>query len=420
MIREITDNEVRQALNHACSTVLKNIPEFTEKCQNHSSVNGVYPQCENNQWTCGFWPGEIWLTYEALKASGHEDDAANAEKCRKSGETLVKSFLHRIENHIEVDHHDMGFLYSPACVAPWKLTGNKEAKKAAILAADQLITRFQSVGNFIQAWGKMGEADNYRYIIDCLMNTPLLYWATQETGDKKYEEIAVKHTQTCMANSIRKDGSTYHTFFMDIKTGKPLRGVTCQGYKDDSFWARGQAWSVYGTALAYRYCHKQEYLDTFRRCLKFYLSKQPEDLVPYWDMIFTSGDEPRDSSSASIVACGLLEMANLLEADIKASEDKKGAAAEIKSSEIETTDAGTAEVGSYRSLARKIIYSLAANYAVKDDSKSNGLVLHGTYSKKSPYNTCTEEGVDECVSWGDYFYMEALTRLSNPNWNIYW
>lgn len=416
MIREITDTEVNKALSDACKTVVKNLPSFTEKCQNHSSVNGIYPACENNQWTCGFWPGEIWLAYEALKAcesakNGIAEITANAEKCRKSGETLVKSFLHRIENHIEVDHHDMGFLYSPACVAPWKLTGNKDARKAAILAADQLITRFQSVGNFIQAWGKMGEADNYRYIIDCLMNTPLLYWATQETGDKKYAEIATKHTKTCMENSIRSDGSTYHTFFMDIKTGLPLRGVTCQGYKDDSFWARGQAWSVYGTALAYRYCHKQEYLDTFRRCLKFYLSKQPEDLVPYWDMIFTSGDEPRDSSSASIVACGLLEMANLLEADAKA---------KTASGDVDATGATATEITEYRSLARKMIYSLVTNYAVKDHTKSNGLVLHGTYSKKSPYNTCTEEGVDECVSWGDYFYMEALTRLSNPDWNIYW
>lgn len=411
MIREITDTEVNKALSDACKTVVKNLPSFTEKCQNHSSVNGIYPACENNQWTCGFWPGEIWLAYEALKASDRAENAENAEKCRKSGETLVQSFLHRIENHIEVDHHDMGFLYSPACVAPWKLTGNKDARKAAILAADQLITRFQSVGNFIQAWGKMGEADNYRYIIDCLMNTPLLYWATQETGDKKYAEIATKHTKTCMKNSIRSDGSTFHTFFMDIKTGLPLRGVTCQGYKDDSFWARGQAWSVYGTALAYRYCHKQEYLDTFRRCLKFYLSKQPEDLVPYWDMIFTSGDEPRDSSSASIVACGLLEMANLLEEDAKA---------KTASGDVDATGATATEITEYRSLAKKMIYSLVTNYAVKDHTKSNGLVLHGTYSKKSPYNTCTEEGVDECVSWGDYFYMEALTRLSNPDWNIYW
>ena len=183
---------------------------------------------------------------------------------------------------------------------------------------------------------------------------------------------------------------------MDINTGKPLRGVTCQGYKDDSFWARGQAWSIYGTALAFRYTKNAGYVKTFRRCLDFYLSKLPQDLVPYWDMIFTSGSEPRDSSSASIVACGLLEMANLIE-----SEDAEQAA-------------------EFRSLAKKMIFSLVTYYAVKNYPESNGIVLHGTYSKKSPYNTCTQEGVDECVSWGDYFYMEALTRLTNPAWEIYW
>ncbi|MDD6295792.1 MAG: glycoside hydrolase family 88 protein [Treponema sp.] len=393
MIREISDSEAKQALSEACSIVVKNLNDFSGRCQNHSSVNGIYPACENVQWTCGFWPGEIWLAFEALNACGK---TAEAEECRKSGEKLVESFLNRIENHIETDHHDMGFLYSPSCVSAWKLTGNKDAQKAALLAADQLAARFQKKGNFIQAWGKMGEAGNYRYIIDCLMNTPLLYWATQQTGNENYTEIANLHTKTCMENSIRADGSTFHTFFMDINTGKPLRGVTCQGYKDDSFWARGQAWSIYGTALAFRYTKNAGYVKTFRRCLDFYLSKLPQDLVPYWDMIFTSGSEPRDSSSASIVACGLLEMANLIE-----SEDAEQAA-------------------EFRSLAKKMIFSLATYYAVKNYPESNGIVLHGTYSKKSPYNTCTQEGVDECVSWGDYFYMEALTRLTNPAWEIYW
>lgn len=170
-------------------------------------------------------------------------------------------------------------------------------------------------------------------------------------------------------------------------------GATCQGYSDDSFWARGQAWAVYGTALSYKYERKPEYLASFRRVLKFYTEKLPSDLVPYWDMIFTSGSqEPRDSSSASIVACGLLEMARHVA-------DEEGRV--------------------YISLARQMMKSLVDNYSVKDPSISNGQVLHATYSKKSPYNTCTPEGVDECASWGDYFYMEALTRL-NTDWKSYW
>lgn len=393
-MKEISEEKINKMILRACNKVLDNLPLFTYQCQSHSSVNGIYPGCYNNQWTCGFWPGEIWLAKEFFESNGKKSEA---EKCENSGQVLVKSFLNRIENHIEVDHHDMGFLYSPACVAAWKLTANEDAKKAALLAADQLITRFQEKGNFIQAWGKMGEADNYRYIIDCLMNTPLLYWATSVTGNQKYSDIANLHTQTCMKNSIRQDGSTYHTFFMDIKTGEPLRGATCQGYKDDSFWARGQAWSIYGTALAYRYTQKEEYKTTFNNVLNFYLSKLPKDLVPYWDMIFTDGsDEPRDSSSAAITACGLLEMANL----------------------IEKSDSKTAS--EYRTTAKKMLLSLTEFYSVPEDSRSNGLLMHGTYSKKSPYNTCTPEGVDECVSWGDYFYLEALMRLYNPNWKIYW
>ncbi len=261
------------------------------------------------------------------------------------------------------------------------------------MAADQLCTRFQEKGEFFQAWGALGAADNYRYIIDCLLNVPLLYWASETTGDAHYADLAHKHVTTCLANSIRPDGSTYHTFFMDPVTGGPVRGATCQGYKDDSCWARGQAWGVYGTAISYRYTRRPEYLDAFRRVLAYYLERLPEDLVPYWDMTFTSGtEEPRDSSSASIVACGLLEAAKYV---------------------------GTDEAAEYTKLAAQMLGSVAAHYAVKEGPQGIGLVRHGTYSKKSPYNTCTPEGVDECVSWGDYFYMEALTRLTK-DWELYW
>ena len=212
-------------------------------------------------------------------------------------------------------------------------------------------------------------------------------------GDAHYADLAHKHVTTCLANSIRPDGSTYHTFFMDPVTGGPVRGATCQGYKDDSCWARGQAWGVYGTAISYRYTRRPEYLDAFRRVLAYYLERLPEDLVPYWDMTFTSGtEEPRDSSSASIVACGLLEAAKYV---------------------------GTDEAAEYTKLAAQMLGSVAAHYAVKEGPQGIGLVRHGTYSKKSPYNTCTPEGVDECVSWGDYFYMEALTRLTK-DWELYW
>ena len=239
----------------------------------------------------------------------------------------------------------------------------------------------------------MGEPENYRLIIDCLLNVPLLYWASQETGDESYRQIADRHVHTTLENVIRPDFSTWHTFFFDPVTGNPDHGATCQGYGDGSAWARGQAWGIYGTALAYRYTKREEYKYIFRGVSKYYIEHLPKDLVPYWDLEFSDGDaQPRDSSSASIAACGMLEMAKYLYDE---------------------------EAAFYRDLAEKFIGSVYRNYAVKDFEKSNGIVLHSTYSNRSPYNTCNPCGVDECNSWGDYFYMEALTRLQK-DWQIYW
>lgn len=379
---EIKRSEIEAALGFACRQVLDNLPEFTYHFQNAYSENGFYKPIENNYWTTGFWTGEIWLSYEYCKD----------ERLKQAAQIQVVSFLDRIEKKIEVDHHDMGFIYSPSCVAAYKLTGSQWAKTAAVKAADQLITRYHPVGEFIQAWGSMDAPENYRLIIDCLLNVPLLFWATEETGKEIYKEIALKHIHTAVKNVIREDYSTWHTFFFDMETGEPHHGATCQGYRDGSAWARGQAWGVYGMALAYKYTKNPEYIDIFRKVTKYYLDHLPSDLVPYWDLEFTEGKEPRDSSSASIVACGLLEMSKYLEDE---------------------------EARYYESLAKKIMKSVVDNYAVKSHEESNGLVLHSTYSNHSPYNTCNHYGVDECNSWGDYFYMEALTRLIK-DWALYW
>lgn len=381
--KELTEAKCLEAMDFAVKQVKDNLKEFTDSFKKAYSEDGFYHPTPNVNWTTGFWTGQIWLAYEWSKA----------EELKTAGQIQAKSFLDRIDRKVEVDHHDMGFLYTPSCVAAYKLVGDETAKEAAIKAADQLISRFQPVGEFIQAWGPMNQRENYRFIIDCLLNLPLLYWATEETGDQKYREIAEKHIHTAIANVIREDYSTWHTFFMNMETGKPDHGATCQGYKDGSAWARGQAWGIYGCALAYRYTKRPEYIEDFKHVTGYFLNHLPSDLVPYWDLEFGEGsEEPRDSSSASIAACGMLEMAKYM--------DESDAAC-------------------YVSIAKKIMESVVEHYAVKDLQESNGLVLHSTYSKKSPYNTCTPEGVDECNIWGDYFYMEALTRLSK-DWNPYW
>lgn len=385
----ITDDEIKEALDFSTKQVVSNLPEFTYKFQKAYSEDNFYQPIENNYWTTGFWTGEVWLAYEyALEHAPHL-----AEELKKVGEIHIDSFLDRIDRKIEVEHHDMGFLYSPSCVAGYKLIGSQKGKEAAIKAADQLITRYHPVGEFIQAWGAMDEPGNYRLIIDCLLNLPLLYWASEETGDLKYREIAEKHIHTAINNVIRDDYSTWHTFFFNMQTGEPDHGETCQGYRNGSAWARGQAWGIYGSALAYRYTGRKEYIEIFKGVTNYFMEHLPKDMVPFWDLEFTDGDDqPRDSSSASIAACGMLEMIKSLDGEEKAL---------------------------YKKYAMQLMKALFDNYAVKDTSISNGLVLHSTYSNRSPYNTCNHYGVDECNSWGDYFYMEAMTRLQK-DWKLYW
>lgn len=380
---EVTGEEVEELRQCAAEIIESNLDEFTDAFQPSNSEGGFYKPSENVTWTTGFWTGEIWLAYEKSRN----------ESLKKAGEIQVDSFLQRIIDKVDVAHHDMGFLYSPSCVAAWKLTGNENAKKAAIMAADNLMGRFQEKGGFFQAWGELGAEDNYRLIIDCLLNMPLLFWASEVTGNPEYRKKAETHIQNAMKYVIRPDHSTYHTYFFDPKTGEPKKGVTHQGYRDGSAWARGQSWGIYGAALSYSRLKNPEYIDIFEKLTMFFLTHLPENLVPYWDFDFQDGSsEPRDSSSAAIAACGMLEMAKHLP------EEK----AEF-----------------YRGMARRLLKALADHCAVKDSSESNGLLLHGTYAKSSPYNTCPNLGVDECNSWGDYYYMEALTRLSG-DWNPYW
>ncbi|MBL4813412.1 MAG: glycoside hydrolase family 88 protein [Rhodobacteraceae bacterium] len=381
-IAPMNADETGAAIANVIAQVRRNLTDFTHASQNHSSVNNIYPAVANDQWTAGFWPGSIWLAFEATGDADFRDAA----------QIQVQSLLHRIENRIATDHHDMGFMYSPSCVAAWKLLGDGDGRKAGLLAADQLVERFHEKGAFIQAWGAKGAPENYRFIIDCLLNLPLLYWASDETGNDQYRDLARRHMATSLRYSVRPDFSTYHTFYMDPETGDPVRGSTQQGFSDDSSWARGQAWAIAGTAFLYRLDPTPALLEVFDNLLAYYLARLPADLVPYWDLIFTSGDEPRDSSSAAVVACGLLEMAGL------------------------TTPKRATTL---RGLAARMLASLSRSYAVTDPQASNGFLLHATYSKKTPFNGCRGEGVDECVAWGDYFYFEGLTRLSRT-WTPYW
>jgi unsaturated chondroitin disaccharide hydrolase len=381
---EITREKLEYALSEAIRKIDYSLLTLGDKFPDECSKNNVYPAKDNNDgrstWTTGFWTGILWHAYEITGDAKYKDVASRH----------VPTFYRRIAEKNGVNHHDMGFLYTPSCVAAYKLVGDEQGRAAALMAADHLITRYHETGEFIQAWGSVGADDNYRLIVDCLLNIPLLYWASETTGDTRYHDIAYKHFTTTLNVSYRDDGSTYHTYYFDKVTGMPLKGVTAQGASDDSTWARGQAWGMYGPMLTYIYVEDQRALDTFKSAANYFLYYLPEDYVAYWDLSFTDGDdEPRDSSSAAIAVCAMLEAAKYMD-----------------------------ESDPYRRLylnaSHRIMSSLIDGYLTKDNPTANGLLLHGTYSK--PANN----GVDEMTLWGDYFYMEALHRLLDPSWELYW
>ena len=375
--------QARKQLDGLCDILRGNIACFGDRFCSSNSENGFYRPTDNVEWTTGFTTGEYWLAWE------HSADPL----FRETAMHQVDSFLARIENKVDVEHHDMGFLYTPSCVAAYKLTGSEKAKRAALLAADNLLARFQPKGQFIQAWGPLGIRQNYRLIIDCLLNLPLLFWAADVTGNEAYHDAALAHTRTSWEVLVRPDHSTFHTYRFDPDTGAPVCGETKQGYRDGSAWARGQAWGIYGAALTCRHMASERYRRLFYDVTDYFLAHLPADGVPYWDLEFTEGPEPRDSSAGAIAACGMLEMAKFLPAD-------------------------RAEY--YAGQARRLAAALTEHCAAADRAASNGLLLHGVYAKSSPYNPIPEDrGVDECTIWGDYFYMELLTRIAT-DWNPYW
>ena len=375
----LTREEVTAAMDRVADQVRCHMEYFGTRFPSSATRNQTYGVIDNIEWTDGFWTGLLWLCYE------YTGDDAFKNLALKN----VDSFLNRVEKRIELDHHDLGFLYSLSCVAGYKLTGSAEGRRAGLLAADKLMERFQEKGGFIQAWGELGARDNYRLIIDCLLNIPLLHWAFLETGKPVYRNAAMRHYEAACNNVIRDDASAYHTFYFDPETGEPLKGVTRQGYSDDSAWARGQAWGIYGIPLNYRYVKDDSAFNLFKGMTNYFLNRLPEDEVCYWDLIFTDGsNQSRDSSAAAIGVCGIHEMLKYLP-------------------EVES------DKNTYRHAMHCILRSLIERYTAPEIKPGNPVLLHGVYSWHSG------KGVDEGNIWGDYYYMEALMRFYK-DWNLYW
>ena len=383
MATKLTKEKLDLAVAAALKKVDAMMEKFTvDKFPSPSSKNGVYAEMGNRGgWTQCFYTGMLMLAYEYT----------GDEKYLEVAKPLLETFIDRVDNMIGMGDHDIGFDFTLSTVAAYKATGDERYKQKSIDAAKVLANRFREKGQFIQLAGEADCQDKalYRLIIDCLMNINLLYWAGEVTGDSEFTRKGFAHFNTTMETVVRDDGSTFQNFYFDQKTGARLGGGTKQGLNAQSCWSRGQSWGVTGVPFTYSYMKNDEILPKYYNIVDYYLDNLPTDRIAYWDLCFTDGGEPRDSSAASIAVCGLLEACKVMPLDEK-------------------------HKARYSAAADDIMNALIDDCAVIDEPEIDGLIKHGTYYYAGNL------GIDECCIWGDYFYLEALMRYVKPDFKKYW
>ncbi|MFC4778785.1 glycoside hydrolase family 88 protein [Paenibacillus sp. GCM10023252] len=376
-------NNLEEIQSFIVAKTKENASRFEDKLP-HATDDGRYHFMEDGFWVGGFWTGLTYLSYEL---SGDRSFLSAADRFKHR-------FIKRLYQDRHTTDHDLGFLFSLSFVADYKLTGNKQSRQVGLDAAAALADRFNDKGKFIQAWNvwtpgdAFSEGNRGRIIIDCMYNLPLLFWASEETGDPRYREIAIAQADTCLGTIVRPDYTTYHTYLFNPETGEPIGGRTFQGYADDSCWSRGQSWAIGGYAHAYRYTGDVKYLEAAKSCAKVYIDRLEEDLVPKWDFHFHGyeNDEPRDTSAAAITAASLLEIAKHVPQEERAY---------------------------YSDLAERIVENLYQFYSTKDEPEHEGLLKEATAHK--PKNS----GINVSLIYGDYYFAEAVARLANRT-VIYW
>lgn len=323
-----------------------------------------------DDWCSGFFPGSLCYLYQLTND--------------KSWLLQSKRFTEALDSIQYLTwHHDVGFMIGSSYLNIYRLNPNKAYKKTIIQTAKSLCTRFRKKAGVIQSWNVDRGWQSKRgwtcpVIIDNMMNLELLFEATRLSGDSTYWKVAVSHANKTLENQFRKDGSCYHVVDYDPNNGAVLHRQTAQGYADNSAWARGQAWAVYGYTVCYRYTHDRKYLDQAVKTLNFVMQNPnlPEDLIPYWDFDAPNiPNEPRDASSAACIASALYEMNNYL------------------------PDNG------YTSLADRIIRSLSSpEYRTPLGKNGCFLLMHSVGS--IPHNN----EIDVPLNYADYYFLEALTR----------
>lgn len=335
-------------------------PEYT--------VNGEWQFRKNPNWLSGFIGGELWYLYEMT---------GNAEFKNRA-----LRHADQIAIYAGIDYtHDMGFIFLPTCVKSYQMTGEIKYRDAAIRAADMLMKRFNAKGQFIRAWGKLGSDDRTGLmIIDTMMNLELLFWAAEESGDYRYYDIAYQHALTTMKEHIRPDGSSYHVVEFDPSNGEILKKFTHQGYADESTWARGQAWGIYGFTTAFKYTKDLRFLKTAQRMADYFSVHLSEDQIPCWDLTLAEKYAERDASAGAIAAAGLFQLGDL----------------------SQTKCAGE----KYQKLAFEITTGLISGYLFSQSErpKEEGILLHTVYHHHKQW------GVNESYPPGDYYLIEAVKR----------
>ncbi|MDO4562959.1 MAG: glycoside hydrolase family 88 protein [Clostridia bacterium] len=263
----------------------------------YTTIGGVHDdkaKTDITWWTNGFWSALMWEMYNAEK---NEEYLITA---RRAQQLLDKAFV-----KYDGLHHDVGFMWYLSCGKDFAFTGSEEAKVRTLYAANLLAGRFNLRGGFIRAWNE----DKVTWsIIDCMMNIPLLYWASEQIKDDRYAQIAMAHADMTMRDHVRGDGSVHH-IVVHAPDGSVLETPPGQGYGENSSWSRGQAWAICGFAQSYTWTKKTEYLDTAKRVAAYFLANVPEGSVPLSDFRAPAGSELYDTTAGSIAACGMIEIA---------------------------------------------------------------------------------------------------------------
>jgi unsaturated chondroitin disaccharide hydrolase len=329
-----------------------------------AKADGSYRGTPSNEWTSGFYPGSLWYMYDYTKDKKWEKAArkwtAGMEKEKFNTRT-----------------HDLGFMLYCSFGNGYRLTGDPAYKEIMLKGARSLATRFNEKTGTIKSWdhGKW----QFPVIIDNMMNLEFLFWATKVSGDSSFYKIAVTHANTTMKNHFRPDYSSYHVIDYDTITGKPLSKVTHQGYADESAWARGQAWGLYGYTVAYRETKDKRYLDQAVKIADFFLNHPnlPKDKIPYWD--FNVPDitkEERDASAAAIAASGLLELGQYV---------KNGK--------------------TYYTAAEQMLKTLSTPAYLANPGENNYFILMHSVGHKP-----AKSEINVPIVYADYYYIEGLLR----------